>query len=815
MIRIIGYLFGLGLTMAALLSFFAGVYLWRLNKQLPDHDHLADYAPPIMTRVHAADGDLIAEFAQEHRLFVPIGVIPKNLIQAFLSSEDKNFYEHKGVDGLGVVRAMIKNVSNITQGKRLEGASTITQQIAKNFLLTSDVTIERKLKEAVLAIRLERTFTKAELLELYLNEIYLGMGTYGVAAAALAYFDKPLDSLSISEVAYLAALPKAPNNYHPFRKTQRALARRNWVIDRMYENGYITQLDAMVAKQKDLGVKSTGRKTKSIDAAYYVEEIRRQAFDMYGEKQLYGGGLSIRSTLNTDYQKYAQKALRDGLLNYDKRYGWRGPVRQVALEDFEDWALPVQDVSIPSDLAPWRLAIILKVEEDKAEIGLRPRRTAAGKFEKKRETGKIFLDGVKWARKSVKGGLGPNISSVKDVLSSGDIVWVEKSGAGHILRQIPEVNGGLVAIDPHTGRVLAMVGGFSFQASEFNRSTQAIRQPGSAFKPFVYAAALDAGYTPTSLVLDAPFVMQQGKDMGLWKPENYGRQFYGLSTLRLGIEKSRNLMTVRLAQQIGMRPVVSYARKFNIVDHMPPVLSMSLGAGETTLMRLTTAYAMLVNGGKQVSPTLIDRIQNRYGETIYRYDERPCVGCNAIWTGQDTPILPDVRERVLSPQTSYQIVSMLEGVVKRGTGRSIRSVGKPLAGKTGTTNDSRDAWFVGFAPDLAVGVYIGFDSPRTLGEGETGGRIAAPVFRDFMSRALRDAPATPFRIPPSVNLVRVNAQTGKLAKAGDGSVILEAFKVGTEPAPGRAQAVIGRGEIAPKSESTENSAIGSGTGGLY
>ena len=360
-----------------------------------------------------------------------------------------------------------------------------------------------------------------------------------------------------------------------------------------------------------------------------------------------------------------------------------------------------------------------------------------------------------------------------------------------------------------------MVGGFSFQASEFNRSTQAIRQPGSAFKPFVYAAALDAGYTPTSLVLDAPFVMQQGKDMGLWKPENYGRQFYGLSTLRLGIEKSRNLMTVRLAQQIGMRPVVSYARKFNIVDHMPPVLSMALGAGETTLMRLTTAYAMLVNGGKQVSPTLIDRIQNRYGETIYRYDERPCVGCNAIWIGQDTPILPDVRERVLSPQTSYQIVSMLEGVVKRGTGRSIRSVGKPLAGKTGTTNDSRDAWFVGFAPDLAVGVYIGFDSPRTLGEGETGGRIAAPVFRDFMSRALRDAPATPFRIPPSVNLVRVNAQTGKLAKAGDGSVILEAFKVGTEPAPGSAQAVIGRGEIAPKSESTENSSIGSGTGGLY
>lgn len=815
MIRIIGYLFGLGLTLLALLGFVAGIYLWRLNKQLPDHDHLADYAPPVMTRVHAADGDLIAEFAQEHRLFVPIGVVPKTLVHAFLSSEDKNFFEHGGVDALGILRAVIKNVSNIIRDKRLEGASTITQQIAKNFLLSSDVTVERKLKEAVLAIRLERTFTKQELLELYLNEIYLGMGTYGVAAASLAYFDKPLDSLTVSEAAYLAALPKAPNNYHPFRKTQRALARRNWVIDRMHENGHITQLDAMAAKQKELGVVRTGGKSRTVDAAYFVEEIRRQAFDIYGEKELYGGGLSIRSTLDTEYQAYALSALRKGLTAYDRRYGYRGAVARAPLEEYPDWAEPVQEIPIPSDLAPWRLAIILDVSDEMAELGLRPRRTAAGRFEEKRETGKIFLEGVKWARKSVKGGLGPNITSVRDVLSPGDIVWVEKSGEGHVLRQIPEVNGGFVAIDPHTGRVLAMVGGFSFQASEFNRSTQASRQPGSAFKPFVYAAALDAGYTPTSLVLDAPFVMQQGKDMGLWKPENYGRQFYGLSTLRLGIEKSRNLMTIRLAQQIGMRPVADYARKFDIVDHMPPVLSMALGAGETTLMRLTAAYAMLVNGGKQVSPTLIDRIQNRYGKTIYRYDARPCTGCNAVWTGQEVPALPDARARVLSAQTSYQIVSMLEGVVKRGTGRAIRSVGKPLAGKTGTTNESRDAWFVGFSPDLAVGVYIGYDTPRTLGEGETGGRIAAPVFRDFMSKALKNAPATPFRIPSSVNLVRVNAQTGKLARTGDNSVILEAFKVGTEPAPGRAQAVIGRGETAPKSESTENSAIGSGTGGLY
>lgn len=815
--RLIGYLAGLGLTLAAIGGFFAGLYLWRLNKDLPDHDHLADYAPPVMTRLHAGDGGLIAEFAQEPRIFVPINVIPKHLIEAFLSAEDKNFYDHGGVDVQGVMRAVVKNVFNVIEGRRLEGASTITQQVAKNFLLTSDVTMERKLKEAVLALRLERTFTKAELLELYLNEIYLGMGTYGVAAAALMYFDKPLGDLTLDEVAYLAALPKAPNNYHPLRRKERATARRNWVIGRMQANGYVTEEQAEQAKKRELAVVPRKSNLSGVDAQYFVEEVRRNLYSRYGEDELYGGGLSVRTTINTVFQQAARDALRDGLVAYDRRHGWRGPVAQVAsaLAEGADWAEPLQTVEIPSDLAPWRLAVVLAVDAEKADIGLRPRRTISGQFEPTRETGSISLENLKWARKAFKKGVGPRIKAADEVLSVGDVVWVERLGAQAFkLQQLPAANGGLVAVDPHTGRVLAMVGGFSFSDSEFNRATQASRQPGSAFKPFVYAAALDRGYTPASLVLDAPFVMEQGNDMGLWKPENYGRKFYGLSTLRLGIEKSRNLMTVRLAQEIGMKPVVENAKQFGITDYMPPVLSMALGAGETSLLRLTMAYAMLVNGGKKVQPVMIDRIQNRYGETIFRTDVRTCPDCNAMWTGQAPPDLADERETVLNPQTAYQVVSMLEGVVIRGTGRSIRAVGKPLAGKTGTTNDSRDAWFVGFSPDLAVGVYVGFDTPMTLGDGETGGRVAAPIFRNFMKAALRDASSTPFRVPPSVKLVRVNAKTGQLAQSGDSSVILEAFKPGNEPAPGRQQAVIGRRPDA-EPPTTKTPALGTGTGGLY
>ena len=807
--RMIGYLLGLGLTCIMILGIIVGLYLWRLNKQLPSYDHLSNYVPSIMTRIHASDGGLIAEFAQEYRIFVPIEVIPQKLIEAFLSAEDKNYYEHYGVDTVGITRAMLNNIFNFLSGKRLEGASTITQQVAKNFLLTNDVTFERKLKEAVLAVRLERTFSKEELLGLYLNEIYLGVGTYGVASAALNYFDKSLDQLTLAEMAYLAILPKAPNNYHPTHAHDRAVARRNWVLERMLKNNYITEKEAQQAQKEKLISIPRRKFVRSVEAAYFIEAVRREVYDMYGNKVLYGGGLSVRSTLNTDYQKIALRTLRNGLVVYDQRHGWRGAVQKINLEE-NDWVSSITKIPIPRDLAPWRLAVVLEANETQARIGIRPRQKSYSQFDTIRELGVVTLTGVRWARKKLKKGRGTNIKQVTEVLSVGDVIWVEKSGEEYVLKQIPEVNGALIAIDPHTGRVLAMVGGYSFDLSEFNRTTQANRQPGSAFKPFVYAVALDKGYTPVSRVLDGPFVMEQGQGLGFWKPENYGKKFYGMSTLRLGIERSRNLMTVRLAQQLGMQHISEYARKFNIMNHMPPVLSMALGAGETTLLRLTLAYAMLVNGGKKITPTLIDRIQNRYGKTIYRYDNRICETCNDVWHGQNAPQLSDIREQILTPQTAYQMVSMLEGVIKRGTGHLVNEVGKTLAGKTGTTNDERDAWFIGFSPDLTVGVYIGFDTPQSLGKKETGGRVAAPVFKEFMKNVLQDSMTIPFRIPPLVNLVRVNAITGELAKPSDRSVILEAFKIGTEP--------VFNDKKMTKSNRKKNddlSILTSGTGGIY
>ena len=820
MMKYLGKIAGVLVTVGAIGLFVLVLFLYRMTSTLPDYDHLTNYTPPVMSRAHAGDGGLIAEYAQQRRLFVPIDVVPEHLINAFLAAEDKNFYDHFGLDLAGIVRASGQNVINVLAGRRLEGASTITQQVAKNFLLSSDVTLERKLKEAVLALRLERTLSKRQLLELYLNEIYLGMGSYGVAAASLKYFGKPLSDLTVAEAAYLAALPKAPNNYHPFRRRDRAIARRNWVIERMMENDYITRDEAVYAAGSDLQVVEQVSGIQRYAAEHFVEEVRRQVYDIYGGRQLYRGGLSIRTTLNSDYQKMALRSLRSGLVTYDRRRGYRGPVAQ--LDTLEEWWARITEIDIPTDLAPWRLAVVLSVDGQSASIGLRPRVTRALTFEDKIEIGEVPLSGVTWARaapspQNTYKRIGPRIKAVTDVVQVGDIVWVSAKGdnAQYELQQVPEVNGALVALDPHTGRVLAMVGGYSFSASEFNRATQASRQPGSAFKPFVYAAALDSGFTPASLVLDAPFVMEQGNDRGLWKPENYARRFYGLSTLRLGMEKSRNLMTVRLAQEIGMSKVRDYARRFNIHRSMPRVLAMSLGAGETTLIRLTSAYAMLVNGGKRIEPIFIDRIQDRYGKTLFRQDQRPCVGCVAdTWSGQTPPDLPDQRERVISEQTSYQMVSMLEGVVKRGTGRSIRTLGRPLAGKTGTTNDSRDAWFVGFTADLAVGVYVGYDDNRPLGDGESGGRVAAPIFKSFMADAVKTMQTPPFRIPSGVSLVRINAKTGKLAAPDDETVILEAFKVGTEPSRDTKQAVIGGATGAAPSRGRDLGG-GLGTGGLY
>lgn len=773
-----------------------GYMVWRLNQDLPDYTRLANYEPPVMTRVHGGDGELIGEFARERRLYVPISAIPPRVVDAFLAAEDKNFYSHGGVDAMGIVRAVFDNVVNVMQDRRLVGASTITQQVAKNFLLSSDVTLDRKLKEALIAIRLEQAFSKDQILELYLNEIYLGIGSYGVAAAALNYFGKPLDELSVAEAAYLATLPKGPNNYHPYRYRERALARRNWVISRMEEEGFITAYEAAEARGTDLEVSLRRRGVQIRDASYFVEQVRRELLDMYGEEKLYEGGLSVRTTIDTKLQETVSRELREGLIAYDRRHGWRGPVSH--LEPGQNWQEALSALSVPADLEPWTLAAVLDVRTDGVTVGLRPQRLGDGSFSKEIEKAEIPFSEMTWARENVNRiHLGPEVKSPSDVVSVGDVVWVapvfedeKKDPVHYALMQVPAVNGAAVAMDPHTGRVLAMQGGFSFGLSEFNRAVQALRQPGSAFKPFVYAAALDKGFTPASLVLDAPFVLDQGGDLGLWKPENYEKNFNGPSTLRFGIEHSRNLMTVRLAQYVGPQTVSNYARRFGITDDMPPVLSMALGAGETTLMRLVGAYGILDNGGKRVTPTLIDRVQDRFGRTIYRKDDRDCPACNESWeeakeragNGEVAPpVLPDNREQVENPQTAYQMVSMLEGVVQRGTGSAARKVGVPLAGKTGTTNDNRDAWFVGFSPNLVAGVFVGFDEPLPLGRAETGGRAAAPIFAGIMMDAVGGKPAIPFRVPPGITLVKVNAKTGQLANGEGSGIILEAFKEGTEP----------------------------------
>jgi len=751
--------------------------LHHFGRGLPDYKQLADYEPPMVTRIHAGDGRLMNEYATERRIYVPIQAIPRRVVNAFLSAEDKNFYEHPGVDFVSLLRAVVTNLGNLGQGRRLVGASTITQQVAKNFLLTNEVSYERKVKEALLAFRIERTFSKERILDLYLNEIYLGGGSYGVAAAAMNYFNKPLDQLTIAEAAYLAALPKAPSNYHPVRRHAAAVARRNWVIGRLLDDGRITAEDAEEARQSPLETRERDE-TEVVDAEFFSEEVRRELVGLYGNDQLYQGGMSVRTTLDPRLQTVADRVLREGLLAYDRRHGWRGALTQVALEDGNnDWQSRLAEIAPPAGSKPWQLAVVLDIGEKSAAIGL-----ADGM------QGQIPMSELTWARKWLKDQrYGEKPKRPSDVLKAGDVVLVEAVAAdeeGNVheagnfaLRQLPQIDGGLVALDPHTGRVLAISGGFSYEQSQFNRATQARRQPGSAFKPFVYLAGLDSGFTPATLILDAPFVLDQGPGLGKWKPDNYSHKFYGPTPMRRGIEKSRNLMTVRLAQTIGMEKVAEYARRFGIDDNLQQVLSMSLGAGETTLMRMTTAYAMLVNGGKRITPSLIDRIQDRNGATIFRHDLRLCETCSRDYRlNTEPPELDDVREQIADPRSAYQIVSMLQGVVERGTGQRIKAVGKPLAGKTGTTNDYMDAWFVGFSPDLAVGVFTGFDSPRTLGRGEAGSAVAGPIFRDFMAEALKDQPAIPFRIPPGIRLVRLNAETGELARPGDRNVMLEAFK---------------------------------------
>jgi penicillin-binding protein 1A len=810
MLRIIGILFGL-LLLLAFAGAGAGLYFfYHYGRGLPDYQQLADYEPPTVTRLHAGDGTLIAEYATEKRVFVPVDAIPKRVTNAFISAEDKNFYSHHGVDVEGVFRAVFTDIENLGSNRRPIGGSTITQQVAKNFLLSGEVSFERKAKEAILAVRIERSLTKQRILELYLNEIYLGYGSYGVAAAALNYFNKSLDELSIAEAAYLAALPKAPSNYNPTRRKDAAIARRNWVIDRMAEDGYISAADAAAAKNEPLVVRNA-EEAPFAHADYFVEEVRRELLDHYGEKGLYEGGLSVRTTLDPHLQSIADENLRAGLVTYDRRHGWRGPVARVSLA--QDWHSQLAGVVPPAGSEPWQLAIVLSVDAKGAQIGV-----TSG------DTGSIPFSEIAWARQVLKDQhYGPPPHKPSDVLAAGDIILVEpvtaqEDGTAYPpktygLRQIPDVGGAVVALDPHTGRVLAMSGGFSYEESQFNRATQALRQPGSSFKPFVYYAALQYGFTPSTLVLDAPIVIDQGPGLPLWKPVNYGHEFLGPVPMRVGIEKSRNLMTVRLAQTIGMDKVVDVAKKFGVVDDMPEQLSMALGAADVTLLRMTAAYAIFVNGGKKVTPTLIDRVQDRHGKTIFRHDERPCEGCRVddVPTTFTAPELPDTREQVADPRIAYQIVSMLEGVVQRGTGQKIKVLGRPLAGKTGTTNDSFDTWFIGFSPDLVVGVYVGFDEPRSLGPKETGASVSVPIFRDIMGEELKGKPAIPFRVPPGILLVRTDPTTGLPSTPGGKAVILEPFIPGTQPTgPGT---VVNGNSVEPASGSSPDSSAA--PGGLY
>lgn len=777
MLRFITITFCL-LFLLALAGAGGALYIfWHYGQDLPDYHQLAHYEPPVTTRVYGGDGRLVAEYAVEKRAFVPLNAIPTRVKEAFLSAEDKNFYEHAGVDPWGVARAAITNLRNRSMGgdRRPMGASTITQQVAKNFLLTNEVSLERKIKEAILAFRIERAFSKDHILELYLNEIYLGMGNYGVAAASLNYFNKALDDLTVAEAAYLAALPKAPNNYNIIRHYQAAKERRDWVIGRMYEDGKISRPEYDQALAEPLVMRQRDENQMIVGADYFAEDIRRDIAARYGEDALYKGGLVVRSTVDADLQAKASDVLRAGLMAYDRRHGWRGPVARI--QAGQGWQQRLAGVAYPKGGEPWELAVVLTVSDQGAAIGLNSNRS-----------GTIPFSEMRWAKpwaKEQRVGAPPRRPA--DVVQPGDVVLVEAAAKGddgkalpanaYSLRQIPNIEGALVSMDPHTGRVLAMVGGWSYGKSQFNRASQAMRQPGSSFKPFVYLTALENGYTPSSLVLDAPVALPQGPGLPLWRPKNYENDFLGPTTLRVGVEKSRNLMTVRLAQAVGMDKVANIAEQFGIYDKLPHQLAMALGAGETTVLRLASAYSMLVNGGKRVTPTLVDRIQDRQGRTIFVHDKRYCDGCwPTQYSNQDMPRLPDIREQIVDPVSAYQMVSILEGVVQRGTGRAVASIGKPIGGKTGTSNDAFDVWFSGFSPDLVTTVFVGFDEPRTLGPHETGASVAAPIFRDYMTYALKDRPATPFRIPPGVRLVRVDARSGKPAMPGDSNVIFEAFK---------------------------------------
>jgi penicillin-binding protein 1A len=824
LLSFLGFMFAFGVVLFIGVSSVVGYLLWKASKDLPSYESLANYEPPVMTRIHAHDGSLIAEYARERRIFVPINTIPKMVLGAFLSAEDRRFYEHGGIDFTGIARAGLKMINN--PGGRAEGASTITQQVAKNFLLTNERKLERKIKEAILAVRIERAYSKDKILELYLNEIFFGLGSYGVAAASLNYFNKELADLLPEEAAYLASLPKAPSNYHPYRHTARATDRRNWILGQMAENGYIKRDQVEAARKKPLTVNFRPFGAHIFAAEYFAEEVRRGILGQYGEEKLYGGGLSVRTTLDPQMQRYARKALTDGLVRFDRSRGWRGAVNRIDIAG--DWGAALGAIETPGDIAPWRLGVVLDVQKTKVVVGFRPTRQQDGALAPAREGVEIPFDEMKWAGKflATDREKGPPPKQPSDVVALGDVIYVAPKDTANLagvwtLLQIPEVGGGLVAMDPHTGRVLAVAGGFSYAMSQFDRAVQARRQPGSAFKPLVYAAALDNGYKPTSIVLDAPIEIEQGPGKEAWTPKNYGDKdkSYGPSTLRVGIELSRNQMTARLGQDMGMPLIVEYSRRFGAYDDLAPLPAMVLGAGETTLLRMTTAYAMLANGGRQVRATMIDRIQDRWGRTVWRHDERNCTGCKAeMWKGQAEPDIPDDRKPMMDPHTAYQMTSILEGVVQRGTATVIKQMlpGVPLAGKTGTTNDSKDVWFIGYAPDLVVGVFVGYDNPKPMGKSATGGQVTAPIFADFMKLALADKKPAIFRQPPGIKIVRVSSKSGLRAQPGGRDTIDEIFKPGEEPDdPNSFLGYEGAGQQSSDAGAPSPRALATGRGGQF
>ena len=750
--RIIKNIFILILSFGLLSAFSILAVLWAFSNNLPDYKFLKSYKPSVSSKVYSGDGELVNDFSTEKRIFVPYNAISEKVINSFLSAEDKNFYSHPGVDAKGVLRAVINNISNIASSRRLEGASTITQQVAKNFLLTNEMSLNRKIKEAILAFRIERVLSKERILELYLNQIYLGGGAYGVASASLEYFDKSISELNYDEAALLAALPKAPSRYNPYKDIVLAKFRRDLVLKNLYENNYIKKIQYKEFVNKKIILKKR-KKTFTEDTSYYVEDIRKDVVDQLGFDKVYKQGLNISTPINLSLQKIAIESLREGLVSYDKRKGWRGPLLRG--KKLDNWKDKLNKFRLEKSIN-WNLAIVKKINKFSVEI------------ETENElNGVIKYENISWIKKEFN-----------EILKIGDVIYVENINSNiFTLRQLPLVNGGIVVMDPFTGRILALSGGFSFKKSEFNRATQASRQPGSAFKPFIYALALENGYTPSTLILDAPLVLEQGSDLKMWKPENYGKKFYGPSTLRMGLEKSRNLMTVRIAQDLGLRKIVNFSKQLGIYDNPSELLSISLGSAETTLLKLTSAYSSFVNGGKLVKPIMIDRIQDSEGNTIFNNEKRKCVNCDQIsFLSKNYPKIEDTFVQIFSPQTAYQMTSILEGTIQNGTGKKLKDLNLDLGGKTGTTNSNTDTWFIGFTSKLAIGVYVGSDNPKSLGRYETGAKTALPIFKSFIKKAVKKEDARPFKVADNILMRVIDPVTGEKALTESKSTIIEAYK---------------------------------------